>query len=344
MMGVNMKDIINKNEYKNLKSLIDQNKIIYLTYAGSIAYGTNTNESDIDIRGIMKTPIEVLLGNSKFEQIDEEGTDTVVYTINKYLKMLKSCNPSSLEMMGTKEEHKIFVSPIGEDILDNYKMFLSQRAFYTFEGYAISQLNRICNAIASENQDVGVKNQHISERLMNMMHDFNYRYHEISNSDISIYSTDYEKKSDIFIDIRLEKYPLRDLINIFSEVSKTVNDIDKVKQGMEGLNKRNKKSTPEKLNKHAMHLVRLYIMAIELAEKGEVITYREKDKEFLLDIRNGKYRQGNGQFCEEFFQKISEYKNILEYAKKNTVLPIKADERAIEEFVIEINKKAIGLV
>jgi uncharacterized protein len=43
----------------------------------------------------------------------------------------------------------------------------------------------------------------------------------------------------------------------------------------------------EKINKHAMNLVRIYLMAIDIFEKEEIITHRENDIQLLLDIRGG---------------------------------------------------------
>ena len=38
-----------------------------------------------------------------------------------------------------------------------------------------------------------------------------------------------------------------------------------------------------------MHLVRLYLMGIDILQGNGIKTYREDDRELLLDIRNGKY-------------------------------------------------------
>jgi len=43
------------------------------------------------------------------------------------------------------------------------------------------------------------------------------------------------------------------------------------------------------LTKHAMHLIRLLITGTEVLEGKGINTYREKEREFLLDIRKGKY-------------------------------------------------------
>ncbi len=45
---------------------------------------------------------------------------------------------------------------------------------------------------------------------------------------------------------------------------------------MEKLNHRNHKKDEEHLNKHAMHLIRLYLTCIDLLENGVFSTYREK--------------------------------------------------------------------
>ena len=50
------------------------------------------------------------------------------------------------------------------------------------------------------------------------------------------------------------------------------------------LNHRNNKKDAPHLNKHAVHLIRLYLMAIDIFEKEEIITYRSDDLDLLLSI------------------------------------------------------------
>ena len=82
-------------------------------------------------------------------------------------------------------------------------------------------------------------------------------------------------------------------------------------------------------------------MAIDILEKEEIVTYREKDRELLLDIRNGKFRKEDGIYDDSFFEILEEYKERFEYAAENTSLPANPDIKEIEEFVMEINKKII---
>ena len=86
-----------------------------------------------------------------------------------------------------------------------------------------------------------------------------------------------------------------------------------------------------------MHLVRLYLMAFDILEKGEINTYRENDRDFLMEIRNGKYMSEDGTFVPEFFEMVNEYDKRLKIAAKETSLPEKPDYKKIEELVMAVN-------
>ena len=79
------------------------NHILLLALGGSRAYGTNLPTSDVDIRGIAATPMSALFGLEKdFEQVVETNTDTVIYSMQKMLQLLISCNPNTIEILGCK--------------------------------------------------------------------------------------------------------------------------------------------------------------------------------------------------------------------------------------------------
>jgi predicted nucleotidyltransferase len=101
---------LGEEPYKNmLDSLKEQRKIIYLTYGGSLAYGTNNPNSDIDLRGIALKTEKELLGTHNFEQFLNTETDTTIYAVDKFFQLALNCNPNIIEMLGTKEEHKFLV-------------------------------------------------------------------------------------------------------------------------------------------------------------------------------------------------------------------------------------------
>ena len=133
---MNLKEIknqINRKEYDFLrKNEHLGDNIMLLGLGGSYSYGTNNDHSDLDLRGIaLPGKREILLGNS-FEQVIDEKTDTVIYSLKKIIPLLTACNPNTIEMLGLKEEHYLYVSEIGRELLDNKEMFLSQKALWMY--------------------------------------------------------------------------------------------------------------------------------------------------------------------------------------------------------------------
>ena len=127
-------------------------RIGMLNLGGSIAYGTNLEgKGDIDLRGFYFEKKEEIIGivpNS--EQVVETETDTVLYSFNKFINLLISCNPNTIEFLGCKPEHYFKMSEIAQMLLDNRKAFLSKNCVRSFGGYANQQLNMLENAIARD--------------------------------------------------------------------------------------------------------------------------------------------------------------------------------------------------
>lgn len=96
---------------KNNKNL--GTNIILLGLGGSHAYGTNNEHSDLDIRGVATNSKRNILIGQDFEQVVEVDTDTTVYSFDKIVKLLCSCNPNTIEMLGLKPEHYLYLSPAG---------------------------------------------------------------------------------------------------------------------------------------------------------------------------------------------------------------------------------------
>ncbi|HEY5588228.1 MAG TPA: nucleotidyltransferase domain-containing protein [Candidatus Paceibacterota bacterium] len=330
---------INSSEYDFLRNdkLLGKN-IIMLTLGGSHAYGTSNKNSDLDVRGITLNQRSDLIGLSSFEQFINNETDTTIFSFNKVISLISNCNPNTIEILGCKPEHYFILSDIGKSLLDNKKLFLSQRASYSFGGYANQQLMRLKNAIARDRVSDNEKEKHILNNLKNNMLSFSDRYTEFDNGSINLF-IDNSNKTDfgeeIYMDVNLKKYPLRDYLGICSEMNNIMKDFNK-------LNKRNNKKDEQHLNKHAMHLIRLYLMCLDILEKEEINTYRENDIELLMEIRNGKYMNEDGSYQSEFFEIINGYEQKLEYAKNNTSLPKNPNYKHIEEFVMSVNERVIN--
>ena len=88
--------------------------IILLGLGGSHAYGTDTENSDLDIRGCaLNKREEILIPIHNFDQVTEETTDTTIYSFNKLITLLSNCNPNTIELIGLKPEHYLYIHPIG---------------------------------------------------------------------------------------------------------------------------------------------------------------------------------------------------------------------------------------
>lgn len=335
---MNYKEILKREEYSFIQSnpRLGRN-IILLGLGGSYSYGTNNDSSDLDIRGITMNQKSDLIGLTEFEQYVDDKTDTVIYSFNKMVKLLLECNPNTCEILGMKSEHYLQVSEIGKELLDNKSIFLSKRAARSFGGYADAQLRRLQNALARDSFPQSEKERHIFNSVRNALEDFERRCQNFDNGSIRLYidkAHNPDLDTEIFVDADYSHYPLRDYVNMWSVMNNVVRDYDKI-------GKRNNKKDNNHLNKHAMHLIRLFMMAIDILEKGEIITYREKEHDLLLAIRRGEYQREDGLFREEFYELLEEYEKKLEYAITHTVLPDNPDMEKVEAFVEKINERVI---
>lgn len=333
-----IKEKLKTSEYDFLRK--DKNlgdNIILLTLGGSYAYGTNNENSDLDVRGCALNSKMQILTNEKFEQFVNEVTDTTIYSFNKLISLLSNCNPNTIELLGNKLEHYLYVSEIGKELIDNSHLFLSKRAVYSFGGYATAQLRRLDNkAVRLVNQEQ--REKHILNSIMNAFHTFPEKYFHFEEDSIRLYidkSEQEEYDTEIFMDVNLYHYPLRDYKSMWSEMNNVVKDYSKI-------GKRNKNAIEHnKFGKHMMHLIRLYMMCLDILEYEKIVTYREKEHELLMDIRNGKFLNEDRQPIPEFYEMVDDYEKKLEYAKNNANLPDNPDYKRINEFVASVNERVV---
>ena len=328
-----IKNKINSSEYDFLRKEPLKDNIILLGLGGSYAYGTNTENSDLDIRGIATHNSEDILTRKGFEQIVNETTDTTVYSLEKIVNLLSNCNPNTIEILGLEPWQYLYVSSIGQELINNKDMFLSKRAVHSFGGYATAQLRRLSNkAVRTVEQEQ--REKHILASIENARYSYPNKYFNYPEDSINLYidkavNEDYD--TEIFMDINLKHYPLRDYKSMWSEMQNIVKDYSKI-------GKRNSHAIEHnKLSKHMMHLIRLYLMCFDILENGKIITYRKKEHDFLMDIRNGKYLDDDKQPTKEFYDIVDKMENKLDYLKDHSPLPDNPDYKRINDFLYNAN-------
>lgn len=328
---------INSSKYDFLREKPLGNNIILLGLGGSHAYGTNNENSDLDIRGIATHNSEDILTRKGFEQVVNESTDTTIYSLEKMVNLLSNCNPNTIEILGLEPWQYLHTTYIGEELLRNKDMFLSKRAVHSFGGYATAQLRRLSNkAVRTVEQEQ--REKHILASIENARYSYPDKYFNYPEDSIKLYidkSIQEDYDTEIFMDINLKHYPLRDYKSMWSEMQNIVKDYSKI-------GKRNSRAIEhDKLGKHMMHLIRLYLMCFDILEDGKIITYRKKDHDFLMDIRNGKYLDDNKQPTKEFYEIVDEMENKLEYLKEHSPLPDNPDYKRINEFLYNANLQVL---
>ena len=137
------------------------------------------------------------------------------------------------------------------------------------------------------------------------------------------------------MDVTLTHYPLRDYVGLWSELNSIV-------RSYSVMGKRNENAMSHgKLGKHMMHLVRLYYMCFDILERGEIVTYREKEHDLLMSIRNGAYLDENGVPTEEFSELLNALDERMERAERETELPAEPDKKLLRELHAAVNELAL---
>lgn len=113
-------------------------------------------------------------------------------------------------------------------------------------------------------------------------------------------------------------------------------------------------SDSEWLGKYALRMLYrspAYMKKIKsLPQFNDPMTYyafmprRDKEREELLAIRNGKYLREDGSYAPEFFELVDALEKRFQYDVKKTALPAKPDCGKIEELLVEINKSYLRRV
>lgn len=327
------------------------NNIFLLALGGSRAYGTNLPTSDVDIRGIASTPIETICElKPDYENVVETNTDTVIYSMQKMLKLLVDCNPNTIEILGCKPEHYLYLSAEGQIILNHAKDFLSVRAIEKFGGYADDQYNRLMHGLLGNGENDDKKLQMLKDSLGRAMESF-----RAMHNDEHIFLDIREVSTEEFHSIYPAREVLDDISNDhlllsgeFSNVPITdfkamISQIHKIQSDYGNINKRNTKKTDVKLAKHMMHLIRLYLMGKDLNATGQIITYREKEHDMLMSIRNGEYMTADGKKVRpEFYDLLKSVQDEYIYAVRNTVLPEKPNKIALQEMMVDIYSRQLS--
>ena len=235
---------------------------------------------------------------------------------------------------GILQSHQIFKKLIL--VQDNFtykELFLSKRVACSYGGFANDQLRRLqMGLLRNGNSPEWLKNKFEKrslERVLAAQNKFDDFSLSISEDE------DEDGKHPLLISGNMSNYPVTSLKSMLKGLCTTIEQYEKPQ---------NPKALKDAvhINKHAMHIVRLYYTAFDILEQGKIITRRGKEHEELLAIRNGKYMREDGTYEPAFFDMVDSFEARFQKAVKESVLPAKPNMQKIEELLVAINKSYLS--
>lgn len=343
-------------------------RTIYFTLHGSHAYGTNIASSDEDFRGVAIAPREFQLGAlHKFEQAVSNDPDLTIFELRKFVTLAAQCNPNVVEILFVDDSDRLFVSPLGERLLEMRDLFITKRVRHTFSGYAASQLGRIKRHYSwlkhppkakPERTDFGLPEQTL------VPGDHLKAANAAIRTKLDHWSADYldglEPDTRIAVTNRfaehLAELSIANAEELWPAAARTLGMSDNLIEAMkrerayEGAKRewdhyqtwqrtRNPKRAELEAKhgydtKHAGHLYRLLVMCREILTTGKVIVKRP-DADQIIDIRNGAWSYE--QLIEWSEKQDAE---LQEIAAKST-LPKAPDVERIDRLLVEMVSESI---
>ena len=144
--------------------------IHYEVWMGSVAYGVNQNNSDVDVYGFCipkKNDVfphlnGEILGfgrqHRRFEQyqehhiIDESANggkgkeyDLSIYSVVKYFQLVMENNPNMIDSLYVPNDCVLHITQIGQMVRDNRDLFLHKGSWHKFRGYSYAMLRKAEN-------------------------------------------------------------------------------------------------------------------------------------------------------------------------------------------------------
>lgn len=247
------------------------------------------------------------------------------------VKDVLPCTENRLIVHRISDNGSLTVNPPMTSVVGGF----TRRIAYSYGGFANDQLRRLQmgllrNGVSPEAFKNKFEKRSLERSITGWGKDDIF---EISISK----DTDEEGKHPLLISCSLNDYPVTSLKSLLKSLTTTIDQYEQPQHPKA-------QKDAAHINKHAMHIVRLYYTAFDILEKGEIITHRDKEREELLAIRNGKYLREDGSYEPEFFEFVDALEKRFQDDVRKAPLPAKPDFGKIEELLVEINKEYLRRV
>ena len=335
-------------------------RCLFLGLAGSQAHGTAGPESDLDVRGVCTPPLaarlsyreafeqyEGALPEALFASIRDKLTpaqlhaagsvklECVIFDLTKFVRLCSQSNPNTLEILFTPEDAWLLVHPLWRRLHAERRRFLSLQAERSHVGYALNQLQRIkthrgwlLNPPKAQpaRQSFGLPaeatlnradRQRIQQAIANRIADW-----DIEASDATeALATESLGLPQGVVDALAAERRYRAAMRQWEAYRTWQKQRNPARAALEAQHGYD--------TKHAMHLVRLSRMAVEILEHGEVRVRRD-DRDELLAVRDGAWSY------DALLEHAEALRGRIAAAKAASALPDAPDERALDDLCVEL--------
>ena len=344
---------------------IENYPLLYKCVVGSTAYGLNTENSDVDIKGIyLQDAIEISCG--RYVPQLNVGKDEVYYELNRFLELIaEKANPTLIEMLFVDASDVLYCHPRFEAVLELRDRFLTKKCKDSFAGMAIAQIKKARSTDKMMNWEqerferkgvldfCQVTSSTITGSMgfMTFCEKFGYDQTQMAVAGLDKMKDCYE----LFIDEN--RTYTKGLVSSFGNESNELKlcsipkgetsfgvlyfnkdaymtHCKEYKLYKDWIEKRNMnrfvetEQTQKKVDsKNLMHCCRLIDMAIEVAS-GKKLIVKRPNKEFLLSVRRGEVEP------EELIEKYEALVKVADELFENSKLP-----ECCEVDMFELKKK-----
>ncbi len=301
-------------------------RLIYETVHGSRAYGLAREGSDEDRKGVIVGPRSWYLGFvGGPEQITHSG-DHVWIEVRKVVRLAAAANPTLIELLFTDPSDHRVLTDEGRLLLDARERFLSKRVETTFAGYAIAQLARIHRHrrwLLQPPREEPTRAQHgLPERSTIPKDQLGALEALMARGDL-----DGAALPENFLDVLAREKRYRAARREWEQHRQWERERNPARAALE--------ATHGYDTKHAMHLVRLLRMAIEILASGQVHV-RRSDRDELLAVRDGAWAY------DELVARAAALKAEITVAARASTLPEEPDVAALDALTVEIVERALA--
>lgn len=336
--------------------------LIFEAVVGSRAYGLHNENSDTDIKGVFVLPKNLYYGLDYIPQVNNESNDIVYYELKRFIELLLNNNPNMLELLALPKDCIINQRELFDEIKLEY--FLSKQCEKSFANYAFTQIKKasglekkIMNPMDKDKKMVihfcyvaidnitvplleylennKIKQSDCGLTKMNHVKDGYFLFHSNSKKYSGIVSSNDANEVHLS---NIEKEDKAKAIMFFNRDAYSVY-CKQYKEYWEWVEKRNNERFKGTMQhgkkydaKNMMHTFRLLHMAKEIAEENKVNVFR-KDREFLLDIKAGKFEY------DDLVAKATAIKDSLEVLFKKSNLQEEPDKMKINKVLVDFRKQ-----